>query len=171
MTLNFTKNLHEALENINFKEYHEFIVYEQETVRDVYSSCGIVERYGQQKWKIIDLLNDQFSSVIKDKFDLYNWLNHNQNDELAYFLNEAGSNSLNHSDFKAPAKFQVWVGEKGFIVGIEQKGKGFDALEVDYQKIKKNEGAAFDFFRNCQNEVFFDNPKEAKTIYFEWKIV
>ena len=101
------------------------------------------------------------------KFDLYNWLEFNSKDEVAYFLNEAGSNCLTYSDHKTPHKFHLWLGSKGFIIGIEQLGTGFNASEINEKKIKDNEGAAFEFFRNCQSEIFFDDSQKAKIVYME----
>ncbi|MBI2661919.1 hypothetical protein HYX11_00480, partial [Candidatus Woesearchaeota archaeon] len=97
----------------------------------------------------------------------YNWLRHNANDEVAYFLSETGANCLNYSLFRAPHKFHLWLGKKGFVIGIEQKGRGFPAVDVNAKKIKINEGAAFEFFRTCKGEIFFDDANSAKVVYIE----
>ena len=158
MTIHFDKTLTESLKNIGDYEHQELFVHNQER-----TSSEIIEHYGKQKWQVVDLINQKFNS----KFNLYNWLEHNTDDEVAYFLNEAGSNCLNHSDHKIPHRFHLWLGSKGFIIGVEQLGKGFNALEIDEKRIKKNEGAAFEFFRNCQSHVFFDDPEEAKLVFME----
>jgi len=165
MTLNFTKSLQESLQKLGQHEYHEFVVHSEERI--LTNSDEVIDVYGKTKWAIVDLLNNNYSHTIKDKFDLYNWLNHNTNDEVSFFLNEAGSNCLNYSEHKTPHKFHLWLGEKGFIIGIEQQGNGFNAVNVDENRIKENEGRAFDFFRECQNEVFFDDANEARIIFFE----
>ena len=157
MTIHFDKTLLESLQNIGDCEHQELFIHDQERTSE------IIEHYGKQKWKIVDLINQKFDS----KFDLYNWLEFNSKDEVAYFLNEAGSNCLNYSDHKTPYKFHLWLGSKGFIIGMEQLGKGFNALEINEKRIKDNEGAAFEFFRNCQSKIFFDNSKEANTVYME----
>ncbi|MBI2662401.1 hypothetical protein HYX11_03000, partial [Candidatus Woesearchaeota archaeon] len=97
----------------------------------------------------------------------YNWLRHNANDEVAYFLSETGANCLNYSLFRAPHKFHLWLGKKGFVIGIEQKGRGFPAALIHEQQRKKNEGAAFEFFRTCKSEIFFDDENSAKVVYIE----
>jgi len=168
MVLHFQRTLPEALKKIEFEanhsgHYQEIIVHEKEEL----SSDDNLPAYGDAKWKIVDLLNEKFSSVLKEPFDLYNWLNYNENDELAYFLNEAGSNCLNYSEFKMPHKFHLWMGKKGFVVGIEQKGKGFNAEEVHNSRIKDGEGAAFDFYRKAKSKIFFDNGKNARVVYLE----
>jgi len=61
----------------------------------------------------------------------------------------------------------LWLGEKGFIIGIEQKGKGFHAEHINKNKIKENKGAAFEFFRNCQNNIFFDNKENTTMILMQ----
>tara|TARA_Y100000310_G_C20637552_1_gene792024 strand:- start:1109 stop:1600 length:492 start_codon:yes stop_codon:yes gene_type:complete len=158
MTLNFNKNIQDALQNIGNHQYHQLFIHNKER------TSQIIEHYGKQKWQVVDLINQKFNS----KFDLYNWLDHNSNDEVAYFLNEAGSNCLNYSDHKVPHKFHLWLGSKGFIIGMEQLGKGFNALEINENRIKDNAGAAFEFFRNCQSKIFFDNSEEARIVYIEF---
>ncbi len=165
MTLHFEHNLQQALENIQAEGYHEILLHEKEVQRDVHSSCEIVEKYADAKHEVIEAINQyhpQFS------FDLMNWINKNENDEVSYFLNEVGSNVLSHSEFKAPHKFHIWFGKKGFIIGVEQRGKGFDAEEVHRQKLKENEGTAFNFFRNCKSKIFFNDSKNANLVFMEF---
>lgn len=169
MVLSFTKTLSEALESIQFFAYHEFVVYDAEVMRTYAISDSVIEQYGQAKWAIVDVLNEEYGTFLFNKFDLYNWLEKNKDDEVAYFLNEAGSNSLNYSEYLAPSKFHLWLGKKGFMIGIEQKGKGFDAVKINEEKIKENQGGAFLFFRECKNTVFFDNPGDARVVYLEVK--
>lgn len=161
MAINFNRKLAQALENINSRHYYHFLIHDQEEERIYSNSDEIITKYADAKWSIIELINARFNS----DFDLHNWISNHKTDEVAYFLNEAGSNSLNHSQFKTPYKFHLWMGEKGFIIGIEQKGKGFNAQEVNEKKIKDHLGKAFTFFRDCHNEIFFDNGKEARTVY------
>jgi len=166
MAINFDHNLERALKNIEFSEQsHEFIVHEHEHEAE---HGQIIEKYGDYKWRIVDLLNENYGLFLDEPIDLHNWLNFNEQDEVAYFLSEAGSNVLNYSQFKAPFKYHLWLGSKGFIIAIEQKGQGFPAQEVHHQKIKDGEGAAFDFYRNCKSKVFFDDPKEARIVYMEY---
>jgi hypothetical protein len=167
MALDFRRTFLEALSAIKFKKHEEFLVHGEE--REVLDHSEIIYAYGDSKWKVVDLVNNHYSEVLGKKFDLYNWLHYNEEDELAYFLSEGGSNCLNHSQFKAPHKFHVWLGEKGFIVGIEQLGRGFPAELVHKKKMYKNEGAAFEFFDKCQNKIFFDDPHDAKMVFFEYK--
>jgi|SRR3989338_2052639 len=170
MVLNFTKTLSEALENIDFTgEGYELPIYSEEKARSHLISDEIVAKYGYAKWAIVDSLNEKYGALLINKFDLYNWLEKNKDDEVAYFLNEAGSNSLNYSQYLAPSHFHLWLGRKGFLIGIEQKGKGFNAAKINDERIKEHQGGAFTFFRECKNKVFFDNPEEARVVYFEVK--
>ncbi|MBI4983606.1 hypothetical protein HZC32_03100 [Candidatus Woesearchaeota archaeon] len=165
MVLDFNKNLPKALEEVSFTgEHRELVVYEHERDYD-----EIIEHYGKMKWKVADLLNERYGSILEDRFDLYNWLHYNERDELAYFLNEAGSNCLNYSKYKAPYKFHVWLGNTGFVVGIEQQGEGFPAELIHNQKVKQNEGAAFKFFNKCRSTIFFDDSKDAKMVLMEYR--
>jgi hypothetical protein len=169
MALHFNHDLQQALENIQAEGYHELLIHDQEEKRDVYSSCEIIEGYGEAKHEVVEIINQYYGDFLSVKFDLMNWVNKNQDDEVSYFLNEVGSNVLSHSEFKAPHKFHLWFGKKGFIIGVEQKGSGFDAEEVHNQRLKENEGAAFNFFRSCQSKIFFDNSKNANLVFMEFK--
>lgn len=161
MVIHFNKKLDQAITTIGSAEYHQFEIPAGETTSEEF-----LRVFGEINWKIIDSLNETYSHLLKDEFDLHNWLNFNEKDELAYFLSEAGQNCFNHAE--KPERFHLWLGEKGFVLGIEQK-QGFNAEEVNEKRIKDNEGAAFEFFRNCKNEIFFDRAKEAKTVYMEFK--
>ena len=162
MVIQFNRNLQEALVRIGMEKYREIEVHSPEEART--EQCShIIETYGKAKWGIVDRLNVYYGK----NFDLHNWLNYNESDEVAYFLNEVGSNCLNYAEFKVPWRFHLWKGRRGFVIGVEQKGKGFDALSVDKLGLKQNEGAAFDFFRRCKSNIFFDDPKSSNTVYIE----
>ncbi len=169
MVLHFTKTLSEALDEIKFSNYCEFPVYNSEAIRTHLVSDAVIEQYGNAKWAIVDLLNEEYGLLLFNKFDLYNWLEKNKDDEVASFLNEAGSNCLNYSQYLAPSRFQLWLGKNGFIIGIEQKGKGFDASKVNEEKLKENQGGAFSFFRESKGVIFFDNAEEARIVYLQVK--
>jgi len=171
MTLHFHKQLSESLSTIKFdipsNNHKIFTVHDLEEERSHHNSDHIINKYGEVKWAVVDLLNTHYSKQLSKPFDLYHWLEFNDEDEVSYFLSETGSNALSYSQFKTPSNFQVWLGEKGFVIGIEQKGKGFNAQDIHHQKIKENEGAAFDFFRKAKNTIFFDNSINARIIYIE----
>ena len=174
MVLHFQKNLPQTLMNIDFQEYHELPVHQEESLVCPQTNETIIDLYGEQMWKVVDLINTKHNlnlknnQILKNGFDLYNWINHNSNDEVAYFLSETGSNCINFSEFKAPAKFHLWLGKKGFVIGVEQLGKPFNAEEINHKRIKDNEGAAFEFYRNCESAIFFDNFQAARIVYFEY---
>src|SRR3989344_7393008 len=113
MALHFTKTIQQALEAIEFSDYYELPVYEAEEIRNHVISDQVIEQYGNAKWAIVDLLNEKYGAILFNKFNLHRWLEKNKDDEVAYFLNEAGSNSLNYSEFKAPSGFHLWLGKKG----------------------------------------------------------
>ncbi|MBI2668249.1 hypothetical protein HYX14_00230 [Candidatus Woesearchaeota archaeon] len=167
MSLHFTKTLSESFKDIDVTDYHHFFIHDVEEERTVLNADALIETYGHAKWQIIDLVNSKYSTTLKDKFDLYHWLNHNASDEVAYFLNEAGSNCLNYAEYKIPAKFHLWLGIKGFLIGIEQAGAGFNAQEVMARNQKQNEGAGFSFFQKCKNTIFFDDYQNARIIFMQ----
>ncbi|MEK6900805.1 MAG: hypothetical protein AABX37_00505 [Nanoarchaeota archaeon] len=169
MVIHFQKTLPEALQDIQFTgECKEFVVHEAETV--VRHSSVFIDHYGNAKWDVVDTLNARYGAQLPFLIDLLHWLHYEENDEVAYFLSEAGSNALHNSEFKAPFKFCIWFGRKGFVLGMEQKGKGFDAHRVVKENIKENEGAAFEFYGKCQSTIFFDDPLNAKQVYLAFMI-
>ena len=164
MAIDFQEKISDALIEINHQG--EYFIW---TVQGEQSEVNSLANYVDAQWKIVDLLNEKYGLFLDEEFDLYNWINFNPNDEVAYFLSEAGSNCLNYAQHKAPHKFHLWLGGKGFVIGIEQKGEGFPAERVNAEMIKENEGAAFNFFRNCRNTVFFDNPRDARIVFMKSK--
>lgn len=167
--MDFAVSFTEALERIGFAGEHiQFSVHELEEMRTYLSSDEIIEKYGRAKWAIVDKLNERYSRIFNCSFDLYSWLEGNSEDEVSFFLNEAGSNSLNYSEFKAPCRFHLWLGKKGFIIAVEQKDRGFDAEAINFERACSNEGKAFDFFRNCKSRIFFDNSRDARVVFMEW---
>lgn len=155
MTIQLRRNIQDALQKIELTLYHEFPLKNNNLNEEA------IAAYGKAKWAIIDILNQHYGPILTTPFDLYHWLDRKEEDEVAYFLNEAGSNTLNHSEFKMPDKFQLWLGEKGFIIGIEQKGKWFNASEISNGK----PGGGFSFFEKCKSVIFFDDCTNARTIY------
>ncbi len=166
MVIYFSYTLSQALKSIEHSDKKTFHLHTVESFAQ--HSKELIDLYGEIKWKIVDLLNTQYSQVLSSPFDLYNWLYDHEHDEVAHFLNETGSNVLSYSEFKMPCAFHLFLGKKGFVIGIEQKGCGFNAKEVDEKKIKENEGAAFNFYRKAKSKIFFDEPANAKIVYCEY---
>lgn len=166
MVIDFEKTLRQSQDRIEMEgDSAEFIVF------DIGNPCSLEEteiRYGKALWTVIEIINKKYQDRLDFEFNLYNWIEHNSSDELSYFLNEASSNSINYSEFKSVWKLIVYFGKKGFIVGVLQQGKDFDAEKIFFDKVKSNEGAGFLFYEECSNTVFFDNSKTAKSIYFEY---
>lgn len=93
------------------------------------------------------------------------------------FIFETYVNATMYSSYGFISQMDLWLG-KSFIIGISQKGEGYDALYIDSHKIRhkrgevveKGEGSgAFDFYRTCKHEVFFDDPKNAKSVYLKFE--
>jgi len=165
MALHFDYNLRKSLVEIDFvEETEEFLVHQNEESRVFTNSCEIIEKYGSAKEDVARIINEVYGVQIS----LQSWIDDNTQDEVSYFLSEAGSNSLNYSQFKAPERFKVWFGKKGFVISIEQKGQGFNPKKVDEEDIKHNEGRAFKFYRNCNSKVFFDDAEDANVVYLQF---
>ncbi len=167
MVLDFRKTLAEALREIGAEGEgaHSFILSGEKNTEH------FIEEYGSAKWSIAETLNKKYGKALRTKINLYNWLHYDESDEISYFLNEAGSNALNYSSCssgKQPSQFRLWLGRKGFIIAVEQLDR-FNALQVHEHRIKKNEGAAFSFFRRCKSTIFFDQPEEARKVFLLWK--
>lgn len=162
MALHLITTLPQALQEIDFsseqQEVREFSIHEPEQLR----TDDVLNSYGEAKWAIIELLNKHYAQN-DVHYDLYNWLLENKEDEVAYFLNEAGSNCLTHSQYKAPCKFTVWLGKKGFVIGIEQKGKGFSVEDT----VRNTPGGFFNFFAHSNSIIFFDHLPEARIVFMQ----
>ena len=154
MVVNFSKTLPHVLSTIGVEDVKEF------TIQNL-------QQFQQVLWEIIDLLNERYVTQLAEPFDHYNWINHNQNDEVAYFLNEATSNIFNYTEGKLPL-FQLWFGSKGFVIGITQPGKGFNAQEVHTKNSFQNQGGAFTFFKQCKQTIFFDSLTNTTSVYLEY---
>lgn len=159
MVFYFNYTLEQSKVNINFTNYHKFNIHNK--LRTWKNSCDIIEIYGKAKWDIIDILNEHYNK----NYNLENWIN-NIYEEVSFFLNEAGSNSLNHTKNKTPLKFHLFLGKLGFIIGIEQECI-FNPKYIQKNNIKTNEGRGFKFYKICKNKIFFDNPTKAKIIFME----
>ena len=167
MVIQFWTHLADVLPLIGEYRYYNFPVGGSQS-RNIHNCDDLLGSYGDAKWAIIDLLNREYSALLPEPFDLYNWL-HNRQDEVAHFLNEAGSNVLSYSELGIPHKIETWVGKKGFILGMAQQGKGFNAGQIIHEKLKTklkiNGGAAFTFYENCRSAIFFDDPEDARIVY------
>jgi len=170
MGLHLSYTLEKALAEIGATKKQHFLIHEEEEPRLLENTDIILEKYAQAKRELIEMVNilgkkKGFST------DLQNWILENEEDEIAYFLNEAGANCLAHAEWKAPKEFHLWTGKKGFILGVEQSGKSFSAKNCFQESRKKilqsSGGKGFAFFKDCRSAIFFDNPKEARTIFFQ----
>ncbi len=148
MVINPNEQLPKALQVIGYYSYLEFPV------------CNESD-FLQALWTVVDSLNQHYASILSEPFDLYNWVNHQPQDEVAYFLNETSSNIFNYTKDKLPHRLMLWIGRAGFVLALEQLGTGFNITRV----IK---GGAFHFYENCRQTVFFDNPKRAKIAYLQY---
>ena len=120
------------------------------------------ERYERAQERIVRIVNYVFDK----NFDLSHWPK-KPGDELAFFLVETGNNAMWHSQFQAPYRHFLFVGEQEFVVGISQKGRGFNAREVDKLRQFSYGGRAFEFYRGCRSTIFFDNPESARVVFME----
>ena len=159
MTIDYSKDLDSALKNLGSFVKHELVISSEE--RTLNNSDSMLERYGDAKFEIVRLINEKYET----DFDLTRWLRFDKTDEVSYFINETGSNALSYSSHKIPFRFLLWLGESGFIIGVEQMS-GFNAQRIDSEKLKENKGAAFDFYRSCSGVVFFDDARDARVVYF-----
>ena len=77
MTLIFNKTVQGALKEIDTYQYQEFMVNEPNQPTPLGS---IPNNYAESKWQIVEMLNQTYSQILKNKFDLYNWLYHHKED-------------------------------------------------------------------------------------------
>ena len=81
MVISFEKKLQKALEEISFTgEFYEFMVHEDNFI--IEHSEELINRYGQAKWSVVDILNERFNHILNDN-ELHN------SDDLYYYLNDS----------------------------------------------------------------------------------
>lgn len=121
--------------------------------------CDSLEEYASKKWQLIDTINKKYNTT----FSLHHWLQ-KKDDEVATFLCEAGANSIQG---QGPIGFNLWLGKKSFIIGIQQK-KEFNASQINQEEIKQNKGAGFNFFREARNTIFFNHPTQTTEVFLHY---
>jgi hypothetical protein len=88
MVICFDSFLPDFITIIKDHTYQQFQVHTHHQER-LEQDKEILQKYHDAKWVIVDLINQHY--YLPEPINLYNWLHHNQNDEVAYFLSEAGS--------------------------------------------------------------------------------
>lgn len=163
MVTNFNHSLQLALQHIEHHTTKKYLIHPRHEARTLTNTDQILEKYADAKHQIINHINQYYQT----NHNHDNWLT-NQPDDVAHFLNEAGSNTLNYSEFKTPHKFHLHLGTKGFIIGIEQLGQAFNAQYIYENKIKQNQGKAFTFYNNSESTVFFNHPTNTTIVYLQF---
>ncbi len=127
--------------------------------------------YGEAKWVIVESIRQLYGERLVASGlripDLYNWLFERMDDEVSYFVCEAGANILHHSGLPG-AVFKVYFGERGFVISVSQQDSGFDCEIVLRDELKKQHGGGFSFFKSCCGIVFFDDIHAVKTVYYAY---
>ena len=91
MVICFDSFLPDFITKIKDHTYQQFQVHTHHQER-LEQDKEILQKYHDAKWVIVDLINQHYH--LPEPINLYNWLHHNQNDEVAFFLSEAGSSTL-----------------------------------------------------------------------------
>ena len=119
------------------------------------------------------ILNQTFEEKLERPFTDSMAVMDDRNDLPTRFIFETHANTAWYSQFKFMYKLSLWTGESGFILAVEQKGEGFDAVTINEKRLTSGpngEGGAF--FRICREtepEYFFDKPSNARTVYMKHK--
>ena len=165
MVLVFDKTLDDALKEIGFSEsegvYLEQVIYDGEVhVRELIpiKRRQITKRVGR-------------SEEVWSRFARYGQAsNCLACEHLFDFFNHAYSNIFERSQYGRTYKDHYWFGKRGFVIGIEQKGRGFDAVQIDSKRTKNGHGHGFDHYRSCPYPIFFDNSRDARVIYVQYDL-
>ena len=70
MAIHFQKNLQQALININFQEYHELNIHLEEKQICPIKNKDIINLYGEQMWKVVDLINSHLTDYEKNSWGM-----------------------------------------------------------------------------------------------------
>jgi|APSaa5957512535_1039671.scaffolds.fasta_scaffold23717_3 hypothetical protein len=175
MSINCNWTLNDALERIEFIDgnYGIWIVSETESVisgrelrapslkKNVLARDDIITRLSVHFKKEFDNLWGVVGAYYGRPVEEY------VGADITAFFSEANRNALMHSSTKMVHRMHLWIGAKSFVFGIEQKGEGFDALMIDRTRTYNRFGHGFDEFRRIESQVFFDDARNARTIFME----
>ena len=117
-----------------------------------------MQDYDNAKEQIIQKINKRYNK----SHDQYNWII-NKEDELSFFLNEAGSNARLYGN--KLKNITLYLSNSSYIIEYEQN-KTFNPQNVATYNIKKNRGAGFKFYKSCKATIFFNNITNANKIFF-----
>ncbi len=179
MVINWNKNLEETLTEIKGTT-NDLPVYISmqfttkdtktlDTFRNGYIECNKLQN------KIFEMINSIYCTTGKKRFE-YKPLQEIQEDDYSYdlnmFLHEASDNIIRYSENEIPKAFHLWTAEKGFVIGVEQEGNGFNAKKINESRIcdEDSKGRGFEFFRNSKQEILFDNPIDTRIVYMKYVI-
>ena len=174
MVIAFHKSLNNALIEIGFQEgrdfYRQYEIYPFQDVINPNSSERFEKskEYRQKRDELLREINQGLAHKFQRRFDMSHWFT-GENDDLANFLAEAGSNAFTYSEYHAPHQLGLWLSDISFVVSVEQLGKGFNANKINNTRQKSNAGAGFELYRNCASEIFFDNPEVSKKVYMQFR--
>jgi hypothetical protein len=147
--IDFNLTLNHAKENLDINQTIQF-------------SINSLDEYDNAKEQIIQTINKTYNQ----NHDQYNWII-NKEDELSFFLNEAGSNARLHGN--KLKQITLILATNSYIIEFEQN-KTFNPQNVANYNLKKNRGAGFKFYKSCKATIFFNNKTNANKIYFKQKI-
>ena len=120
---------------------------------------------GRENGEIQDTINNALGTNFGQRG------NCQQDCTLYAILFEAHASIAMHGDYNFPSKIELWIGKAGFIVGVQQKGRGFNADEISRTgKHREGGGSGFKTYKELGYDVFFDNPTDARTVYIMRKI-
>ena len=173
MVIKIGKTLDESLKGIGFSgpngEHLKFPLHE--VAESLYRQSSEYQRNLVQKY--LEVVEGDIPNTLKRRFrdrpKMFRSRFGGFCDDITYFFAETYFNVAFYGDYHFPSMIQAWVGESSFVLSVGQKGNGFDAEMVNQTRRKQNAGGAFNFFRSCESEIFFDNPNNARIVFMEYK--
>ena len=177
MVIKFSKTLGEALQEIGYggelKNTIEYILHnEEKKIQDMskdYKS-KLVQRFYREvlgKNLIPELVNENYGHLLKEPLVMPPH-SHDCNNPFT-FLWERYNDSILYGEYGMPSRFNMWLGQESFILGLEQKGKGFNVIKINKRKPRKRGGTGFKDLRETRHDIFFDNPEDARAVYLQYK--
>ncbi|MBW2984400.1 hypothetical protein KY361_04750 [Candidatus Woesearchaeota archaeon] len=164
MVIAFDKTLADALREIGFSEsegvHLEEVVYDGEVHLSELSpeeQESLFARIGRAYGEVFNQV-----TLCGKSWDVPHLRN------LSDFISHITTNVRKYSQYGIEYRIHFWQGERGFVVGIEQKGRGFEAKRVDSERIASSYGNGFNFYRACSPYIFFDSPSDARIVYMQW---
>src|SRR3989338_1667880 len=155
-----------------------FVLHDQEEVYSIPVKDGIQIQgdpvlYQSPSWTPAGIHNNEnvffllFAHLYGNRFMRESGiLRYTQQRMIKLHYSETWKNMFSYSEYGMASALTLRASYSGFILSLRQKGRGFNAKQVNDEKIIQNGGACFLGYRETNGSIFFDSPLDTREIFF-----